>query len=259
MGYENIEYSVEGNIGVLTVNRPKALNALNFETLREISSLLSDEFQKGELRGLIITGAGKAFVAGADIAQMNQMDKEQFNEYVEFAHEVFSAIENGPCPVIAAVNGYALGGGCEFSLACDIRVASEKAMMGFPEVKLGLFPAWGGTQRATRILGPGKAKELIFTGEMIKAEDAHRIGLVEKVVPHDELMSSTMELANTIAARGPVAVGIAKTVINAGAGMELEKALSMDRSYASICFDSEDRAEGMSAFLEKRDPSFKGK
>jgi enoyl-CoA hydratase len=261
MGFEFISYEREpNNIGILKINRPNVLNALNWDTLGELKEFLEDVMPKEELKALIITGAGdKAFVAGADIAQMNEMKERDFQDYVDYAHRVYELIENEPCPSIAAINGYALGGGCELALACDIRIASEKARLGFPEVKLGIFPGWGGTQRVTRVLGLGKTKELVFTGEMVNAEEALRIGLVERVVPHSEIMNEAKKLAGEIAKRGPIAVRLSKTAINAGSEMDLQKALLLEKTLVSLCFDSQDRIEGMKAFLEKREPLFTGR
>lgn len=260
MDFEFISYERESNdIGVLTINRPKVLNALNLDTLGELKVFLQDVMPKEDLKALIVTGAGeKAFVAGADIAQMNEMKERDFQDYVDYAHRVYEMLENDPCPSIAAINGYALGGGCELALACDIRLASDKARMGFPEVKLGIFPGWGGTQRITRVLGLGKTKELVFTGEMITAEEALRIGLVERVVPHEEVMNEARKLAGAIAKSGPIAVRMSKTAINAGSEMDLQKALLLEKTLVSLCFDSKDRVEGMKAFLEKREPDFTG-
>ena len=260
MGYEYIKYEKRSdNIGILSINRPKALNALNWDTLKEMAGFLENDLPKEELRVLIITGEGeKAFVAGADIAQMSEMSASDFKEYVEYAHKIYNHIEDNPVPSIAAVNGYALGGGCELALACDLRIASEKAKLGFPEVKLGIFPGWGGSQRATRIMGNGKAKELIYTGEMVSAEEALRIGLVERVVPHDVIMEEAMKLAKLIADRAPLAVSAAKEAINKGSEMDLDKALNLEKELIFSCFRTDDRVEGMKAFLEKREPEFKG-
>lgn len=260
MSYEFITFEKkEDGIGILSINRPKVLNALNFDTLKELGNFIEEKLPEEELKALIVTGAGdKAFVAGADIAQMNSMSEKEFQHYVDYAHKVFALLEDDPCPSIAAVNGYALGGGSELALACDIRIASEKAKLGFPEVKLGIFPAWGGTQRITRVLGLGKTKELVFSGEMIGADEALRIGLVEKVVPHEEIMEEALKLAGSIAKRGPLAVRLSKTAINAGSEMDLHKALLLEKTLITLCFDSHDREEGMKAFLEKREPSFTG-
>ena len=261
MKFEFINYEKElGQIGILTINRPKVLNALSWQTLRELREFLENILPKETLKAFIITGAGdKAFVAGADIAEMNQMNDREFQDYVDFAHKVYALIENDPSPCIAAINGYALGGGCELALACDIRIASNKAKLGFPEVKLGIFPGWGGTQRVTRVLGLGKTKELVFTGDMIDAQEALRIGLVERVVPDEILMEEARGLAHTIAKNAPRAVRMAKTAINSGSEMDLQRALLLEKTLVSLCFDSEDRIEGMNAFLEKRKPNFNGK
>ncbi len=246
------------DIGTLTINRPEVLNALSWQALCELREFFENILPRENMKALIITGAGdRAFAAGADIGEMSRMSCREFQEYVDLAHKVTELIENDESPCIAAINGYALGGGCEIALACDIRIASERAKFGFPEVRLGIFPNWGGTQRATRILGLGKTKELIFTGEMIYATEALRIGLVEKVVPHEKLMEEARHLAHTIAKMGPKAVRLAKVAINTGSEMDIKKALLLEKTLISICFDSEDRTEGMKAFLEKREPSFK--
>lgn len=260
MRFEFIIYEREPeDIGILTINRPKVLNALNWQALRELREFLENMLPKEDLKALIITGAGdKAFAAGADIEEMSKMKDREFQEYVGLAHKVTELIESDPSPCIAAINGYALGGGCELALACDVRIASERAKFGFPEVKLGIFPNWGGTQRTTRILRLGKTKELIFTGEMIDATEALRIGLVERVVLHNRVMEEARQFAHTIAKRGPKAIRLAKVAINTGSEMDLKKALILEKTLVSLCFESEDRIEGMKAFLEKREPFFKG-
>lgn len=261
MGFEFIIYERESDdIGILTMKRPKVLNALSWQALRELREFFENILPDEDLKALIVTGAGdKAFVAGADIGEMSNMKDREFQEYVDLALKVTELIESDPSPCIAAINGYALGGGCELALACDIRISSERSKFGFPEVKLGIFPNWGGTQRTTRVLGLGKTKELIFTGEMIDATEALRIGLVERVVPHSRVMEEARHIARTIAKRGLKAVRLAKVAINTGSEMDLQKALLLEKILVSLCFESEDRIEGMKAFLEKREPSFKGK
>ena len=258
--YEYLLFEVDENsIGTLTINKERAMNTLSLETIKELKQFTENELINTNLKVLIITGAGrKAFVAGADIGQMKEMTRDEFEGYCNLGHSTFNALQQAPFPVIAAVNGYALGGGCELAVACDMRIASENAKIGFPETKLGLFPCWGGSQRVTRIMGIGKAKELIFTGAMISAQEALEIGLVDKVVAKDELIDEAKRIAGLIAANSPLAVGFAKNVINRGSEMELPEALVYELQNGLECFDSEDRLEGMTAFLEKRTANFKG-
>lgn len=257
----NIRYEkINNGIGLLTINREKVMNILSLDTVEELKQFLDEKLQSWDIKVLIITGAGKkAFVAGADIKQMKEMDRQQFRDYCDISHHNFNKLQETNIPVIAAINGYALGGGCELALACDIRIASDNAKLGFPETKLGIFPCWGGSQRASRILGEGRAKELIFTGNMITAEKALRAGLVDRVVNQDQLMDSVFETAESISANSRLAIGYAKKVINKGTQMELSKALEMELELGAECFDSADRVEGMSAFLEKRSARFTGK
>lgn len=258
--YEYLLFEVDENhIGILTINKESALNTLSLETITELKQFTENELINSGLKVLIVTGAGrKAFVAGADISQMRAMTKKEFQNYCNLGHSAFNALQEAPFPVIAAINGYALGGGCELSVACDIRIASENAKIGFPETKLGLFPCWGGSQRVTRLIRIGKAKELIFTGKMISAQEALEIGLVDKVVAKEELIEEVRKIAGQIAANSPLAIRFAKKVINKGSEMKLPDALSFELENGLECFDSEDRVEGMSAFLEKRTANFKG-
>ncbi|NIP39636.1 MAG: hypothetical protein GWO07_15185 [Candidatus Dadabacteria bacterium] len=258
---QNIVYEeIRPKIGLLTINREKTLNTLSLETVTELKEFIDSKLPNEDIRVLIITGAGKkAFVAGADISQMKAMSRDEFNDYCQISHGNFNNLQTLKIPVIAAINGYALGGGSELALACDIRISSDNAKLGFPETKLGLFPCWGGTQRALRLLGIGKAKELIFTGEMISAEQASEIGMVDKVVKQDDLMDEVTGIAEKIANNSPLAISYAKEMINKGQDMELTKALELELQEGVKCFDSYDREKGMSAFLEKRTAEFKGK
>jgi len=259
MGYEHILLDRDGEIGVVTINRPKALNALRTDVLRELASCFKELAIDDSVKVVVITGAGdKAFVAGADISEMAILNPTKAKEFSEFGNSVFLAIDRFPKPVVAALNGYALGGGCELLLSCDIVVASEKAKIGQPEVKIGIPPGFGGTQRMVRLLGKMKAKELIMTGDMITAEEALRIGLVNKVVPAEKLLEETKSLARTIASRAQVAVRMAKQLINEGVNVDLETGLALESKGFAVCFATSDQKEGMKAFLEKRDPKFTG-
>ena len=250
MGF--VEYNQEGYIGVMTVNRPKALNALNPDVLKD----LKDAFEAVDLettRVIVLTGAGeKSFVAGADIAAMSQMTKEEGEAFGKFGNDIFRMIETFPIPVIAAVNGFALGGGCELSMACDIRLASEKAKFGQPEVGLGITPGFGGTQRLPRIVGISKAMELILTAKVIGAEEAKAIGLVSEVYPADELMPKALELANAICANAQIAVKESKRCIRKGMQTDIYTGCAFEAEAFGVCCGTEDKDEGMGAFLEKR-------
>ena len=260
MQYENIIVSREDGVGVLTINRPKALNALNTATLRELASALEELERDEGVKVIIVTGAGeRAFVAGADISEMVNFGPMEAEAFASLGQQVMMRIQRWPKPVIAAINGFALGGGCELAIACDIRIASEKARFGQPEVKLGVPPGFGGTQRLARIIGPGKAKEWILSGEMYDVQEALRVGLVEKVVPAERLMDEARALARTIASRGQVAVKLAKMCIDRGLDMDLESGCALEKQSFSLCFSTADRSEGMRAFLEKREPRFTGR
>ena len=257
--YENIKYEVKGNLGYLTINRPKALNALNTEVLSELADALKEIEADDAVKAVIVTGEGKAFVAGADIAQMSKLNAVEGRAMMQAGHKVMITIDQMPKPFIAAVNGFALGGGCELAMACDIRIASSKAKFGQPEVGLGIIPGFCGTQRLSRLVGKGMAKYLIYSAEMISAEEAFRIGLVEKVVEPDALMETAEKLANTIASKAPIAVAQAKIAINNGFDMDLKSASQLEVEATTVCFGSEDQKEGMAAFLEKRAPEWKNR
>jgi enoyl-CoA hydratase len=259
MEFTNLLLDKADGIATVTINRPKSLNALNAETLRELQTVFAHLAEAPEVGVVILTGAGeKAFVAGADIAAMQPLDATTARRFARLGHEVLHAIEKGPKPVIAAVNGFALGGGCELSMACDLRFASENAKFGQPEVNLGVIPGFGGTQRLARLVGKGRALELVLSGAMIDAAEAWRIGLVNKVVPQAELLGAARELAATILAKGPLAVRLAKEVVTGGLEMDLDRACAWEADLFGFCFATADQKEGMTAFLEKRPAKFKG-
>lgn len=257
--YETIKYEKKDQIAYITVNRPKQMNALNSVVLEELYDAFEKAGTDDEIRVILLTGEGKAFVAGADIAEMSKMSPVQAREFGKKGHKLMNYIHNVETPVIAAINGFALGGGCELSMACDIRIASENAKFGQPEVGLGLIPGFAGNLRLPRLVGKGMAKYMILTGEMIDAEDAFRIGLVQKVVPAEELMAEAEKIANKIIAQAPIAVKYAKDVINNGYDMDLKSASAYEVNTFGIPFASEDMIEGTSAFLEKRKPVWKNK
>ena len=249
---EFITYEVEGQIGIITINRPKALNALNSAVLDELDKTL-DAVDQEAIRCLILTGAGeKSFVAGADIGEMSTLTKAEGESFGKKGNDVFRKLETFPIPVIAAVNGFALGGGCEISMSCDIRICSENAVFGQPEVGLGITPGFGGTQRLARIVGTGKAKEMIYGARNIKAEEAYRIGLVNNVYPAEELMPAAKKLASTIARNAPIAVRNCKRAINEGIQVDMDQAIVIEEKLFGSCFETYDQKEGMNAFLEKR-------
>lgn len=249
---EFINYEAEGMVGVITINRPKALNALNSQVLEELDKTL-DAVDLDNVRALILTGAGeKSFVAGADIGEMSTLTKAEGEAFGKKGNDVFRKLETFPIPVIAAVNGFALGGGCEISMSCDIRICSENAVFGQPEVGLGITPGFGGTQRLARIVGVGMAKQMIYSARNIKADEAYRIGLVNAVYPLEELMPAAQKLAASIAKNAPIAVRNCKKAINDGLQVNMDEAIVIEEKLFGDCFESYDQKEGMTAFLEKR-------
>lgn len=260
MEFKNIVLEYKEGVGILKINRPEVMNALNLETLDEISMGVKKLEDSKEVKVIVITGSGeKAFVAGADIAAMKEMTAEDADEFASQGHRCMLEIENCTKPVIAAVNGYALGGGTELALACDFIYASDNAKFGLPEVKLGIFPGFGGTQRLPRTVGVSRARELIFSGKTIAAEEALKWGLVSRVTSQGDLMNEVMNVAKVISNNGPLALGFAKHAINGGVGMTFDKGLDLERQAFHKCFETEDRLEGVTAFLEKRKPNFRGK
>lgn len=257
MTYENILVERADQIATITVNRPKSMNALNSQTLRELTQAVR---QCADERVIILTGAGdRAFVAGADISEMVPMTPWAARDFSELGHVLTALLEDLPCAAIAAVNGYALGGGLELAVACDMIYASENAKMGLPEVSLGVTPGFGGTQRLVRLVGKIKAKEMILTGDLIDAKRALEIGLVNEVLPRDQLMARCREVAQKIATRGPLAVARAKRLVERGYDMPLRAANRQEAESFALLFDTDDRREGMQAFIEKRPPRFTGK
>lgn len=248
---EFINYEVEGAVAVLTINRPKALNALNSAVLDEINETI-DAIDLDTVRALILTGAGeKSFVAGADIGEMSTLTKAEGEAFGKKGNDVFRKIETLPIPVICAINGFALGGGCEISMACDIRICSENAVFGQPEVGLGITPGFGGTQRLARTVGIGMAKQLIFTGRNIKAPEALRIGLVNAVYPAEELMPAAKKMASIIAGNAPIAVRNCKKAINDGLQVGIDEAIVIEEKLFGDCFETEDQKYGMAFFLDR--------
>lgn len=245
------------NIAVLKINRPDAMNSLNNELLNELNCALEQIDSDEQIRVLIITGEGRAFVAGADIEQMSTMNVQQGKEFGVQGSAVFRKLENISKPVIAAINGFALGGGCELALACDIRIASNKAKIGQPEVGLGITPGFSGTQRLPRLVGEGKAKELIYTAKAITAEEALAIGLVNMVVEPQELLNAAMQMAKTIAKNAPIALKLSKEAINRGMQTDIDSSIAIENNLFALCFGTQDQKEGMKAFFEKRPPEWK--
>ena len=247
-----IVYEQKGAYTVITISREKALNALNSQVLEELDAVL-DGVNLDEVRCLILTGAGaKSFVAGADIGEMSTLTKAEGEAFGKKGNDVFRKLETFPIPVIAAVNGFALGGGCEISMSCDIRICSDNAVFGQPEVGLGITPGFGGTQRLARLVGPGMAKQMIYTARNIKADEAYRIGLVNAVYPQEELMAAAEKMAAGIAKNAPIAVRNCKKAINDGLDADMDQAIVIEEKLFGDCFESYDQKEGMAAFLEKR-------
>ncbi len=257
MGF--VDYEVKGNYAVITINREQALNALNSEVLDDLDKVISS-IDLDVVRAVVLTGAGeKSFVAGADIGEMSTLSKAEGEAFGKKGNDIFRKIETCPIPFIAAVNGFALGGGCEISMSCDIRIASESATFGQPEVGLGITPGFGGTQRLARIVGPGMAKQLIYTARNIKADEALRIGLVNAVYPAEELMEQAEKMAGIIAGNAPIAVRACKKAINEGLDLPMDEAIALEEKLFGSCFESWDQQEGMANFLRKKDDPAKVK
>ena len=256
----NVAYEKKGAIAYVTVNRPKVLNALNKATWADLRTAFEDARDDAAVRGVVLTGAGdKAFIAGADISELARVTAFEAEQSSRFGQEVLDLIENLGKPVVAAINGFALGGGCETAMACTIRIAVESAKFGQPEVKLGFVPGGGGTQRLPRLVGKGRALQLILSGEMIGAQEAHRIGLVNEVVAASDLIARAEAILGQIAANAPIAVKLALEVANKGLETSQSEGLLLEASYFGLCAATEDKREGTSAFLEKRAPQFHGR
>lgn len=263
MAFENLLFEREDRVGIITINRPEKRNALDRRTRQEIRQVLNDIENNKDIRVLVITGAGdKAFISGADINDFRDLYNTPLKMYdyiSTLGQQLFNDIEKLDVPVIAMINGYCLGGGCELALACDIRIASDQAKFGQPEILLGFIPAAGATQRLSKLIGIGRTKLLVYTGEIIDAKEAERIGLIDKVVPHAELKEAVMELAMKIVEKSSVAIRMAKKAINATYESPQTMGLAYEAMIASLCFSTEDQKEGINAFLEKRRPYFKGR
>ena len=260
MTFKLIIYEKSKGVATITLNRPEAMNAISKEVVQEVIQALGDAKDDESIRVVILTGAGeKAFSAGADIKAMIGMNALKARELSLMGEKLCLAFENFEKPVIAALNGYALGGGLEVAMACDLRIASENARMGQTEVNIGLIPGWGGTQRLTRLIGATKAKELVFTGRMIDAKTAERLGILNMVIPADKFKETVMQFAKDLAAKPPVAIKVAKSLINKGADIGLNSALALEREGFSVVASTEDLQEGVKAFTEKRKPLFRGK
>src|SRR5690348_3524688 len=259
LNLETILYAKKGTIAYVTLNRPKVLNALNKRTWEDLKAAFEDAQDDSAVRGVILTGAGdKAFIAGADISELAQISAVEAERSSRFGQEVLNLIETLGKPVIAAVNGFALGGGCETAMACTLRIAADTAQLGQPEVALGLLPGGGGTQRLPRLVGKGRALQLILSGDMISAQEAYRIGLVNEVVAAADLIPRAEAILKKIASNAPIAVKFALEVANRGLEMSQDDGLLLEASYFGLCAATEDKTEGTAAFLEKRPPRFRG-
>ena len=253
----NIKIEMDASVLIVTMNRPEALNALNSEMLDELQRICDYTKRADDVHGMIITGEGRGFVAGADIVQMKPYNSEEGRNYAGYAQETFNKVEELEIPVIAAVNGFALGGGCELALSCDLRVASEAAKFGQPEVTLGIMPCFGGTQRLPRLVGVGVAKDMIYTTRFVDAAEALKIGLVNRVVSGETLMDEAKKLMSRILEVSPIGIKYAKLAINKGADMDLRNALELEKDMVGLCFATEDKARGMEAFLNKEKANFR--
>ena len=259
MSYENLTLVVSDRVAVLTVNRPDKLNALNDATIAELERAIDEVRSRDDIGGVILTGAARAFVAGADIAELRRQSPMEGKARAAYGQAVFDKYERSPKPVLAAINGFALGGGCELAMACHIRLASESARFGQPEVKLGITPGYGGTQRLPRLVGRGRALQLLLTGEMIDAAEALRIGLVNKVVPAGELMATAEQMMRQILANAPLALALCIEAVDRGYNATQADGLNLEANHFAILSGTADMAEGMAAFLEKRAATFTGR
>jgi enoyl-CoA hydratase len=260
MEFKNLLFTVEDGVATITFNRPKALNAMNSETMGELLVAVNQCKKDDSIKAIILTGSGdKAFVAGADISEMKDLRPKEALAFMELGHETLRALETLPKPSIAAINGFALGGGTEISMACDMRFASETARFGQPEILIGLIPGWGGTQRLSRLVGLGRAKELVMGGGQMDAKRAYEIGLVNQIFPADQLLDATKKFAKRLAGMPGFAIKMAKHAMNFGYDLSLDNANRLEMECCAQCFSTDDQKEGMGAFLEKRKPNFQGK
>ena len=256
--YSTLMIEKKEHVCILTINRPDALNALNSTTLTELTEAIDDLERDMSIRVVILTGAGRAFVAGADIKEMTEMTPVEAKEFSAKGHDLLQKIEKSRLPFLAAVNGHALGGGCELMMACDFAIAAHQAKIGQPEINLGVIPGFGGTQRLPRLVGPARAKELLYTGKIIDAVEAQTLGLVNRVTEGSQLLEETLKIAFVIASKSPLTISWLKQTVNEGMMIDLETACSLEKTIFSLCFSTHDQKEGMKAFLEKRPPVFTG-